>query len=350
MRRISFRLTTSADTVRDAAIVPAAEVDRGALADFYADVFPGRAVMSDWQWLYRTSATPSFPLVAVDGERVVAHAGGIPFTAVVDGRRYRAAWFIDFVARPESQRRGIGSRLTAAWMDQSDVCVTFCNDRSMRLFARAGWTESFQQEVDTIWLRPLAHPRLASALPAPVRAIAGPIAAGAAAMVYHAIGGRPPAFTAVDDAAIRSIIAHESDAGGAVAPDRDASFVSWRVADSPRRTSYRIMRDDAAMLLLRLGGERRRDVDVLWSWTSATSQPSALRRMLASLAAWASAQGFDAVRYMPPTPTCARAVRTLGAIVSRPRFAWWARDPALRERLQSAAWRLHLLDSDFEWI
>ena len=61
----------------------ASEVDEGALRLFYSGAFPARAAFlgAHWRWLYRLGRFPGIePLVLVEGERVVGHAGVIPLT------------------------------------------------------------------------------------------------------------------------------------------------------------------------------------------------------------------------------------------------------------------------------
>jgi GNAT superfamily N-acetyltransferase len=328
---------------------PASEVDPQALAAFYGDVFPDRAIVRSWRWLYRADADGRFPLVVADGSRVLAHAGGIPFTARIDGRDYRAAWYVDFVVRPETQRQGLGVRLTDEWMKQSELAVTFCNDKSMGVFRRFGWIESFDTAYHTLWLWPFEHPRLRRLAPGILGRIANAVARPIIMTFVAWSGGREPRFDPIDAAVLDRVARVEGNDAGTVWPVRDAAYVDWRMASSPDRSEYRAVRDGDVMMIVRPNGAKYSTVDVLWMSPEAVSVPQVARRMLASLALWAARNQRIAVRYYPSTLVLATELLALRPVVSHPRFAFWTRDAALLERLRHAQWRWQLVDSDFEW-
>jgi hypothetical protein len=94
----------------------------------------------------------------------------------------------------------------------------------------------------------------------------------------------------------------------------------------------------------------KKRVDVLWMSGSADDIRSEAPGLLAALAIWGLRNGYASIRYRIPQTVPDRAFRWLGAVATRPRFAFWARDPILRERLLGADWQWHLVDSDFEWL
>ena len=324
--------------------------DAGALGAFYTDIFPGRRVLRDWRWLYRREERPSFPLLVADGDRVLAHAGGIPFTARVGDREYRAAWFVDFVVRPECQRQGLGVRLTEAWMQQSELCVTFCNELSMSVFKRFGWIGSSPFAVHTTWVRPFDHPRARRQVPDALRAVGGRLASPALSAFFRSRGATDPHLEPVDSKAVDAWFQSPGESSDAVTPVRDAAYWLWRIDTSPDRAHYRLYRSGDVAMLVTIEGAARRSVDVLWASPSAAAAPEVVRRMLASLAWWAMRNGRSCLRTMPTSPAFEDASRALRPAVARPRFACWTRDPRLLEQLRSAQWRWQLLDSDFEWI
>ena len=131
----------------------ASNVEEGALRRFYGDAFPGRAgfLSKHWRWLYRVGSFPGIePLVLVEGERVVGHAGAIPLTMSRLGQEATAIWFVDFSILPEFQGAGLGAKLTEAWMDLCPDRVTFCNDRSIRVFRKFGWRERYDAGVRSL--------------------------------------------------------------------------------------------------------------------------------------------------------------------------------------------------------
>ncbi|MGQ0736168.1 MAG: GNAT family N-acetyltransferase [Acidobacteriota bacterium] len=314
------------------------------LAAFYRDMFPRRGLHEIWRWLYRTTTFESpLPLVMVDGDRIIGHAGGIPFMARLDGRDLRAQWFVDFALHPEYQRRGLGTALTEAWVQSADLCVTFCNNESLRVFTRLGWLVSDQPVLHTVWLKPGDHPRL-QGVPGPARDILDT----AAATVRGLARGREPAVEPrpLDASALAVLGAAMGgpEEPGIVTAGRDAEYVAWRIGESPNRARYRLCGPEAPMLVSVGDGQR---LDVLW--VPATHEPQVLAR-LSALARWAAAEGFSAVRYLPANPRAAASLRGLFPAVSRPKFAYWTADAALRGRLADSGWRWQLIDSDFEWI
>jgi GNAT superfamily N-acetyltransferase len=317
---------------------------------------PDDRLQETWRWLYRVSEPNGphggFPLIMVADDRIVAHAGGIPFTSRFAGREYRAAWYVDFAVLPEFQRRGLGVQLTQAWMAQSDLYVTFCNELSMGVFRRFGWVESFDTSFHSIWLKPFEHPRLARALPGPIGAVANQLFRPVAGLFHRCFSRGEPQLLPVDSAAIAALTERGPSPPDEreVTPVRDTAYFAWRLASSPDLSTYRVYRDEGVSMIVKLSQREPPSVDVLWISDTSESAFVQIRRMLASLARWALGQGFSSVRHYPTSVALSRYLRPLGPVVSRPRFAYWTKDAALIERLRHATWRWQLIDSDFEWV
>jgi hypothetical protein len=223
----------------------------------------------------------------------------------------------------------------------------------MGVFRRFGWIESFDTAFHTLWLRPFDHPRLRRLVPGGLGRIANTIARPLIATFHAWSGGREPRFDPVDTAMLRRLARVEGDhtAGreNVVWPRRDARYFEWRIAASPDRSEYRLVRDGDVTMIARMTGAARSSVDVLWMSPDAVAAPHVARRLLASLAVWGSRNGRVAVRYYPSEPVLGAELLALRPVISRPRFAFWTRDAALLDRLTRAQWRWQLLDSDFEW-
>ena len=327
-------------------IRPAREVAEPALAQFYREAFPHRAHADAWRWLYRTEwGAHPLPLVMLDGSRVIAHAGGIPFRACIAGQEVSAQWFVDFALLPEYRRQGLGTRLTEHWASLADISVTFCNDDSWRVFQRLGWLTSPEPVLHTLWLRAGDHPRMKN-MPAPARAVAG--AAVSAIMGLARSGTSSSEPRPLDQAGLTSLMRTDADTAGemVVTAVRDADYLQWRIERSPARARYRIFDDDEATMLVSVGDGDRLDV----LWMTPVRQGASVRGSLAALARWAAGYGYSAVRYLPESPAMASTLAALLPVVSRPRYACWSSDPSLRALLSNASWRWQLIDSDFEWI
>jgi len=214
----------------------ASAVDGGELRRFYAGAFPDRAdfLSSHWRWLYRVGEFPGIePLVLVEGTRVVGHAGAIPFTLSHDSVQDTAIWFVDFSIVPELQGQGHGKALTEAWMALCPRRVTFCNDLSMRVFLKLGWTERAGAKV-------LSQPfELAAPLErrlGPLGAVAGKLLNAPSRAVLGALASGAPAIKVgplPDDAAALSALLDDRAAPTRVV--RDTAWVKWRLLDNPRR-------------------------------------------------------------------------------------------------------------------
>ncbi len=214
----------------------ASSVQNGALRRFYADAFPDRAAFlaEHWEWLYRVGRFPGIePLVLVEGERVVGHAGAIPVKLAHGGKVETAIWFVDFSILPEYQGKGHGKTLTEAWMALCPRRITFCNDLSMKVFLKLGWTERSDTSVRSLPLE----------LSGPLRRRYGPLAAAAGPALGLAARAMLKALTF--GAPLLEIRPLPLDAGGLAerlddvsAPTRvvrDADWVRWRLLEHPRR-------------------------------------------------------------------------------------------------------------------
>jgi len=270
----------------------AASVQDGALRRFYAAAFPERAefLAEHWEWLYRVGRFPGIePLVLVSGERVVGHAGVIPTTLSLDGKLETAIWFVDFSIVPEFQGQGHGKTLTEAWMALCPRHVTFCNDLSMRVFLKLGWTERADASVRSLPLE----------LAEPLRRRAGPLAAAAGPALGFAARAMVKAFTLGAPALATKPLPR--DAGGlserlddpstATRVVRDADWVRWRLIEHPRAAEHVLAEAGGVSAVFRLFTSRgRRRAHLLLVGPGPTL---ARAGMLKAFARWGLEQGAD---------------------------------------------------------
>jgi GNAT superfamily N-acetyltransferase len=329
-------------------IVPAVQVPSETLLDFYRHTLAPQQLEDRWRWRYRTELPGNpFPLVLLRDGRALGHAGGMPFQLRLGGRTYRATWFVDFAIRSDWQRRGLGSRLTRAWMAASGVSVTFCNEDSMTVFARLGWTGSLDTHLHVFWVKPFDHPR-AERFGRRGRSVLNRLAAPALRRQRRQFQiASPQLDTVYTFDGGDGLDADDSDI---VAPLRDPPYWSWRVDGSPDRDRYRIYRERGVTLLVKLRDDRRSSIDVLWTSDTRDSAAETVRGMIAGLTTWAIDHGFSCVRMYAPSPAFDRALRALLPMVARPRFAFYSADREVMGHLARGRWRWQLIDSDFEWI
>ncbi|HEX6512903.1 MAG TPA: GNAT family N-acetyltransferase [Chloroflexota bacterium] len=339
---------------RDVVICCANEVEPERLAAFYQTMYPGRPMVETWRWRYHVEeGCEGPPLVAVRNGRVIAHAGGVPFTAETRGQRWRAMWFVDFAVLPEHQRQGVGIELTERWMQLSDLHVTFCNEHSIGVFKKFGWVESFDMALHRLLLRPFDQPR-AQRIPPALRSAGNALArVGLKILQQSAAGNAAPELGPVGEAELQPFLnSSDSSRKNIVRPIRDADYLQWRILSSPARASYVVCRlDDVALLVHtpRIQSSSRLDVLVMSSTGKASF--GAIRQMLAWLGLWGLERGFEELRYFPPNKELSDYLaRRLPVAIHRPRFAYHSAGISLLQQLQAADWEWQLLDSDFEWI
>ncbi len=329
-------------------LTSAALVAPEALAAFYARMYPARGewLARNWRWHYQvTGALDPAPLLLVHKDRVIGHAGRIPISVALDRHRYSAAWFVDFALLPEVRRMGLGTILTQAWMELSDVHFAFCNEQSMGVFRKLGWGESCETRHHYMLIRPFEHPKLASHLPRAIRAGLTRAVDAIFRRVYsrgrcgaHILNMIPLSGRSLE--ALR-----EAPPSSGVL--RNMEFMDWRLRQSPDFAKYFECRVDEALAIVKTV-ERgpKRYVDVLWM--SGRDAPS-LQRLLRSLAIWALDRGFSLVRFLTPDRAWSeRLANSLHTVVRRIRFAYSARNRELQQRLAGVTWGWQGWDSDVE--
>ena len=331
-------------------------VSRADLLDFYDRMDPERSCppSGTWEWLYRPGFDARCRALVVERDhRVVAHAGIIPFWLCLRDRKVSAGWYVDFAVLPGLQRAGLGRALTLEWMKLTDVHVTFCNERSMGLFRKLGWEESFDTRLHHFFLEPLSHPsvlrRLHGRVPAAVTA-ASNVAARALLSRWYRRQSRGAGK--LDLAPVSEpLLAHfESSPRSTIAPIRDRDYLRWRFLESPYRSEYRVALSDGAPLAIvreRTDKPRSRHVEIMLVKEDISF--GALKRLIAALAVWASRSACAYLRYYESDPLRSRQLqRALLSYVHRPRFAFFAQSAELMRELQQGPLYWQLADSDFE--
>ena len=216
----------------------ASEAPDGALRRFYADAFPERAAFlsENWEWLYRVGRFPGIePLVLLDAARVVGHAGAIPFVLSHNGLQNTAIWFVDFNILPELQGQGHGKALTEAWMALCPRRVTFCNDLSMRVFLKLGWTERADASVRYTPLELAAPLRRRFG---PAAGAAGPALTLAARALVKLLSSGAPALDVKSLPTDSGGLAERFADNALTRVVRDADWFRWRLLENPRRAEH----------------------------------------------------------------------------------------------------------------
>ncbi|MCR4295957.1 MAG: GNAT family N-acetyltransferase [Elusimicrobia bacterium] len=302
------------------------------MSRFYGDAFPERAAFlsEHWRWLYRLGRFPGIePLVLVDEERVVGHAGVIPLTLARLGREAPAMWFVDFALLPGYQGKGHGKALTEAWMAMCPDRVTFCNERSIQVFRKFGWKERLDARVLTQPLElsvPLAR---FGALGSAAGKVLNP---AWRAWLRARSRGAPALETAplpLDAGGLAERFAEP--AGGGTRVVRDAEWFKWRLLENPRRDEHLLASAggvDAVFRLFESRGRRRAHL------LHVGPGPEAARAVLVkAFARWALEQDADDAWTAASEPALLAACSPFFSRRHPLRFAWHSDDAAVSEAL-----------------
>lgn len=310
----------------------ATTIEGSVMARFYGEAFPERSALlsKHWRWLYRVGRFPGIePLVLVEDERVVGHAGVIPLTLSRLGREATAIWFVDFSILPEFQGQGHGKALTEAWMAMCPDRVTFCNERSIQVFRRFGWKERSDANVLT---QPLE-------LSAPLRRF-GALGAGAGRLLNPAwlawlrarSSGAPALETAplpLDAGGLAERLDDPSAPGPRVV--RDAEWFKWRLLENPRRDEHVLASAGGVHAVFRLFTSRgRRRAHLLHIGPGPAPARAA---MTAAFARWALDRKADDAWAATSEPALLEAGAPYFKRRRPLRFAWHSDDAAVAAAL-----------------
>lgn len=310
----------------------ASNVEEGPLRRFYTDAFPDRAefLSRHWRWLYRVGRFPGIePLVLVEGERVVGHAGVIPLTLSRLGREAAAIWFVDFSILPEFQGKGHGKALTESWMAMCPDRVTFCNERSIQVFRKFGWKERCDASVLTQPLE-LSGPmgRFGAA-----GSTAGRVLNGAWLALQRARTSGAPALETrplpMDAGGLAERLGDPAAAGTRVV--RDAEWFKWRLLENPRRGEHVLASAGGVSAVFRLFkslGRRRAHL------LHVGPGPAPARAgLVKAFARWALDQGADDAWAAASEPELLKACAPHFSRRHALRFAWHSDDAAVSAAL-----------------
>ena len=123
-------------------IISISKVKIDQLSEFYKKVFKNRykTLTNHWKWWYRSNYLGYEPIILIIDNKVVGQAGLIPVKIQIEKEILPAIWFVDFAVLSEYQGLGLGKILTKEWMNICPNQITFCNDHSLSIFKKFGWS------------------------------------------------------------------------------------------------------------------------------------------------------------------------------------------------------------------
>ena len=341
----------------DISIRSAHDIDQDLLYDFYKTMYPARAEMliGNWKWLYRSSYHDNrIPIIMLYQDRVIAHAGMIPFDIALDGEPHSAAWLIDFAVLEEFQRQGLGRLIAKEWMAFSDLYCGIPNVKSLGALRKVGWLET-QQQLHHYLLMPFDHPRFKRSVPIFLRRVFNDVTGFFLKRVYcqYASSVENLRLDSLNRETLDAFMAvlNTTDDTNTVVPVRDSDYVTWRLLQSPVRDRYRIARvtgeSELRMILKMNDRQESRYIDVLW--ISHPRRATEIRNMLATLALWGMASEIPYIRqYVSNGELSNILTESLKSFNKKIKFIYFTRDTALLEKLKYSDWQWELIDSDLE--
>ncbi|MBI3288847.1 MAG: hypothetical protein HYZ74_04945, partial [Elusimicrobia bacterium] len=202
--------------------------------------------------------------------------------------------------------------------------VTFCNERSIKVFRKFGWREAYDASVCTL-----------------------PILGGPFRLALRALALGAPRWETEplprDAAALSGLLDDASPAPTRIVRDED--WARWRLLDHPRSAEYRLARLDGVAAVLRLfTSSGRRRAHLLHVGPGARAKRA---RVVSAFARWAIEQ--DADRAWMATNDPALLTASVPRLPRRfaLRFAWHSEDKAVSAALE-AGLPTQGLDSDHD--
>jgi|WetSurMetagenome_2_1015567.scaffolds.fasta_scaffold165478_2 hypothetical protein len=339
-------------------ILSAFEADPLDLNDFYSKMYPDRAhnLTTIWAWLNRSYFFENkIPLVIIQDNKIIAHAGMIPIKVLIAQKEYFANWFIDFSVLPQFQNKGLGMVLTNKWMDFADLNITFCNEKSMGVFKKYGWTESFNSYMHILPIRPFDHPQLTKRLPVFTRETLNLVTKPILTIQYKKNISKLDHYSLeilkqeqAEGFVDRKI--EESSTGNQnlkIRPLRDFDFVKWRITGSPNFNKYLLYQVHDFKAIILPNDNHGKYIDVLW--ISDTSQQKSIKTMISHLGLWGLKKHYSYIRmYTSEKELSLYLKKKFFGYISHPRFAFFSSNTELFAKVQGKDWDWQLVDSDFE--
>lgn len=334
------------------------EVSENELIEFYGQAFENRMkfLPAIWRWLNRTDFYQNrTPLIVEIDKKVIAHAGMMPFFINLEGKKHTAAWFIDFKILDQWQRQGIGEILTKKWMEFSDCCVTFCNEKSIGVFKKTGWQESFNTFLHLNFTYPFSHPAFMRKLPKWLCKILNITILPFIFAFYKTKAYSKNQFKIeklTDENFIEFYKIYEQKSKNNVTlatPIRDYDFVNWRILYSPNREKYFIYKCKNFQAILLINNNHGKYIDILWITDNRNKLE--ISKMIATLSLYAIKQKIAYIRFYTSNKVVSDFVKhKTFSKVKHIRFAFFSKNKEIFDKMKKNSFDFELLDSDFEHI
>jgi hypothetical protein len=333
-------------------------IETDLLIDFYKKAYPNRANFFElnWKWLNHSDFYQNkVPLVLVYKNQVIAHLGMIPFNISASGELKTASWLVDFIVLPEFQRHGLGSMLTKEWMNFSDLCVTFCNKKSIGVLKKFGWIESFDTYMHINFMLPFNHPRFVRKVPGLFRKILNQITYPIFLFIYKRQSYSNNSYKleklneSTFDEFFKLYSYTKKIAENLVSPIRDMDYAKWRILNSPYIGKYFVYKTKKFIALISLQNKHAEYIDILL--VSDINNKIEIKKMISTLGMFGIKNGYSYMNFYTSKKELSDYIKfETKSIVLHPRFAYFSQVESILEKLKKANWDFELIDSDFEYL
>jgi hypothetical protein len=316
-------------------------------AAFFTRTHPKLApwLIPHWNWWFRIGFQPEIePIVAIARDQIVGHAGTLPFSFRHGEKIDTAVWYLVFAVLPECQGAGLGKKLTEEWMRVCPNPITECNEKSISIFKKYNWEETF----DTRRLAFVATP--------------AKLAVHKPRSLQIALSVGQPFYKAWTKLAARSapVIQPETvgnslqSLSGLFQPEpsaplellRDENWARWRVLESPFVREYRLFRVDSAVALVRgFVSEGVRRLHVLYVNASTDREQSSLVR---GIVRWACDGRADLIWAVARSNTLIRSLRANLPSEIGVRIAAFNKHKPLMNAFLNPGFQLQAIDTDID--
>ena len=334
------------------------EVDENQLIEFYSQAFEDRMkyLPKNWQWLNRCIFFENkTPLVIEKEDKVIAHAGLIPIHIWLEGEQKTAAWFIDFKILEQFQRQGLGSILTRKWINLADCCITFCNEKSIGVFKKTGWQESFNTFQHINFMRMFDHPAFIRKLPAFVRKVMNIIVIPLLFLIYkiNSCNKKNYKIEKLTDENFAEFYElykkSNTETPFFITPIRDEKYAQWRILQSPNRNRYFVYFTKKISAILLIHDNHSTYIDILW--VSDNRNKREIKKMIATLGIYGLKHSIAYIRFYTSHKEVSNYLkRRMLSKIRHIRFAFFSKNSEIFKKMKRNNFDFELIDSDFEHI
>jgi hypothetical protein len=316
-------------------------------AKFFARTHPRLAswLVPHWDWWFRVGFHPEIePIVAIARDQVIGHAGTLPFAFRHGDVVEIGVWYLVFAVLPECQGFGLGKKMTEEWMRLSPHSITECNEKSISIFKKYGWKDTF---VARRLARVTTPAKLAGHLPRPAQmalSLGDPLYKAWLKWRSRSAPRIEPEILEQDPSSMSDLFRSESVAQ--LEFIRDETWVNWRVLQSPFLHEYRIFRFESATALVRgfvSGGVRR--LHILYVSASNAIEQSLLLR---GIVRWAYDDHADLIWAVARSSALIDALRANLPSEIGVRIAAYDNNEPLMNLFLNPGFPLQAIDSDID--